>query len=209
MHDESVVATPIGGAVMADARSSMEELIAYATSKLGTSSKVSFFDTFAEPEIPYGTVNDYNTGQMAGGDVTAPSQREQGRMGDPEARESARRSGLRFQPLLNHVDDDGWSVTCYVIPPQGDGPPRAYPRHFHYEDQVFVVLEGELRQGNRRFGPGSGVFIPARTTYGVQFGPDGARYLEIRHGRPADRGLEFVDDVAGGARDGQRSANPE
>ena len=53
-----------------------EELVTYATSKLTTSRKVSFWDTFAEPEIPQelaakGVVADYNTGQLADGDVSA------------------------------------------------------------------------------------------------------------------------------------------
>jgi hypothetical protein len=56
------------------------------------------------------------------------------------------------------------------------------------------VLEGEVRQGNRRFGPGSGMFVPAGSTYGVQYGPEGARYLEIRHSKPSGRRFTFVVD---------------
>ena len=102
----------------------------------------------------------------------------------------------RFQPLLNHTDDEGWSVTCYIVPPESERKPYAVPRHYHEEDQVFIVLEGEVRQGNRRFGPGSGMFVPAGSTYGVQYGPEGARYLEIRHGKPSERKFTFVDEDA-------------
>jgi hypothetical protein len=38
------------------------------------------------------------------------------------------------------------------------------------------------------------MFIPAGSTYGVQYGPDGARYLEIRHGKPSDRGYSFAEE---------------
>lgn len=178
-----------------------EALVAYATNKLSTSRKVSFWDSFAEPEIPValaqaGVVSDYNTGQMADGDVSAPATAP----GFPAELlagidwSNTPESTWRFQPLLNQTDDNGWSVTCYIVPPEGERSPHGVPRHFHEEDQVFVVLEGEVRQGNRRFGPGSGMFVPAGNTYGVQYGPEGARYLEIRHGKPADRRFTFVDD---------------
>jgi mannose-6-phosphate isomerase-like protein (cupin superfamily) len=178
----------------------IDALVAYAEGKLSTSSKVSFWDTYAEPEVPLaladdGIVADYNTGQMADGDVaaraTAPSLPPELLAGIDW--KDTPRPTWRFQPLLNQTDDNGWSVTCYIVPPEGERSPHSVPRHFHEEDQVFVVLEGEVRQGNRRFGPGSGMFAPAGSTYGVQYGPEGARYLEIRHGKPSERRFTFVD----------------
>jgi len=177
-----------------------DALTAYAAGKLSTSSKVSFWDSYAEPEIPLdlaarGVVSDYNTGQMADGDVSAPAKAPGFPDGLLEGIDWADSPApnWRFQPLLNQTDDNGWSVTCYIVPPEAERSPHGVPRHYHAEDQVFVVLEGEVRQGNRRFGPGSGMFVPAGNTYGVQYGPEGARYLEIRHGKPADRGFTFVD----------------
>jgi mannose-6-phosphate isomerase-like protein (cupin superfamily) len=177
-----------------------DEFVAYAKSKLSTSRKVTFWDTHAEPEIPQelaanGVVADYNTGQMADGDVSA---RATAPGFPPGLLESidwsvARPTNWKFQPLLNQTDDNGWSVTCYIVPPESERLPYAVPRHYHEEDQVFIVLEGEVRQGNRRFGPGSGMFVPAGSTYGVQYGSEGARYLEIRHGNPG-RKFTFVDD---------------
>ena len=175
-----------------------DEIATYASEKLTTSRKVSFWDTYAEPEIPVGTgvVSDYNTGQMADGNVAAPARAP----GMPEALlagidwTNAPRSNWRFQPLLNQTDDHAWGVTCYIVPPESERNPHGVPRHYHEEDQVFIVLEGEIRQGSRRFGPGSGMFVPAGSTYGVQYGPEGARYLEIRHGKPSDRRFTFVDD---------------
>jgi hypothetical protein len=55
------------------------------------------------------------------------------------------------------------------------------PRHAHPIDQLVFVLEGELRQGNRHLGPGSGYFTPAGSPYSVTSGPDGVTYVEIRH----------------------------
>ena len=181
-----------------------DALVVYAKSKLSTSRKVSFWDTHEEPEIPLelaaaGVVSDYNTGQMAEGDVSAPAATP----GFPPSLLAGidltdlPHTNWRFQPLLNQTDDNGWSVTCYVVPPESERRPHAVPRHYHEEDQVFIVLEGEVRQGNRRFGPGSGMFVPAGNTYGVQYGPEGARYLEIRHGKPSERRFTFVDDDAG------------
>jgi mannose-6-phosphate isomerase-like protein (cupin superfamily) len=177
-----------------------QEFVEYAKSKLSSSKKVSFWDTHAEPEIPQelaakGIVADYNTGQMADGDVSA---RATAPGFPPALLESidwsvSRPTNWRFQPLLNQTDENGWSVTCYIVPPESERLPHAVPRHYHEEDQVFIVLEGEVRQGNRRFGPGSGMFVPAGNTYGVQYGPEGARYLEIRHGNPANRKFTFVD----------------
>jgi mannose-6-phosphate isomerase-like protein (cupin superfamily) len=182
-------------------RPTSEELVAYAKSKLSTSQKVSFWDTSAEPEIPQelapdGVVSDYNTGQMAEGDVSAAATAPGFPPGLLESIDwtAARPANWGFQPLLNQTDDNGWSVTCYIVPPEGERSPHSVPRHYHNEDQVFIVLEGEVRQGSRRFGPGSGMFIPAGNTYGVQYGPEGARYLEIRHGKPSDRQFTFVGE---------------
>ena len=177
-----------------------QALAAYAARKVSTSSKVSFWDTYAEPEIPLalaasGVVSDYNTGQMADGDVSAPA-RAPGFPAELLAGidfRDAPKPTWRFQPLLNQTDDNAWSVTCYIVPPETERSPHSVPRHHHVEDQVFIVLEGEVRQGNRRFGPGSGMFVPGGSTYGVQYGPEGARYLEIRHGKPSDRGFTFAD----------------
>jgi mannose-6-phosphate isomerase-like protein (cupin superfamily) len=200
---EGVVAEGVGVSIMSDRKQSDDELVAYAAGKLSTSKKVSFWDTYDEPEIPQqlaanGVVSDYNTGQMVDGGVSARAKAP----GFPEALlagidwSEMPQTNWRFQPLLNQTDDNGWSVTCYIVPPESERRPHSVPRHYHEEDQVFVVLEGEVRQGNRRFGPGSGMFVPAGSTYGVQYGPEGARYLEIRHGKPSERRFTFVDEDA-------------
>jgi hypothetical protein len=45
---------------------------------------------------------------------------------------------------------------------------------------MIVVVEGELRFGNRVVHTGSSVFIPATTLYEFRAGDAGARYLNFR-----------------------------
>jgi quercetin dioxygenase-like cupin family protein len=72
-------------------------------------------------------------------------------------------------------------------------PNFSLPRHHHNLDQLVLVLEGEARQGNRRFHAGDGYFTPAFTPYSTSAGPDGCRLLEIRH---TIEGLTAVWDEA-------------
>jgi hypothetical protein len=52
--------------------------------------------------------------------------------------------------------------------------------HAHADDEIVVVVAGELRFGRRVCGPGSSVFIPGNTLYGFRAGPEGCRYLNFR-----------------------------
>jgi quercetin dioxygenase-like cupin family protein len=68
--------------------------------------------------------------------------------------------------------------------------PNAFvDRHKHNVAQIVVVLEGELRQGNRTFGPGQGYYTPAGAPYAVQVGPQGVKLVEFRPGW-----LQFTTD---------------
>jgi hypothetical protein len=116
-----------------------DALVAYAKSKLTTSRKVSFWNTFDEPEIPLelaanGVVSDYNTGQMADGDVSAPAKtpgRTPEMLAGIDWSDPPPPPTWRFQPLLNQTDDDAWSVTCYIVPPESERSPHGVPRHHH------------------------------------------------------------------------------
>lgn len=55
--------------------------------------------------------------------------------------------------------------------------------HSHEEDEIFYVLEGELRFGARICPPGASIHIPARTIYGFTVGPSGVRFLSLRRRR--------------------------
>jgi len=52
--------------------------------------------------------------------------------------------------------------------------------HAHADDEIIVVVEGELHFGRRVCGSGASLFIPGKTLYGFRAGPDGCRYLNFR-----------------------------
>lgn len=52
--------------------------------------------------------------------------------------------------------------------------------HAHAEAEIIVVLEGELRFGNRKMPAGSAISVPAYTLYGFRTGPEGARFINFR-----------------------------
>jgi hypothetical protein len=59
-------------------------------------------------------------------------------------------------------------------------PSFVLPRHHHSIDQLVLILDGELRQGNRSFGAGDGYYSPAFTPYANSAGPEGVRFVEVR-----------------------------
>lgn len=52
--------------------------------------------------------------------------------------------------------------------------------HAHAVDEVFYILEGELRFGRQVYPAGSTIFIPALTLYSFTAGDDGCRFLNFR-----------------------------
>jgi quercetin dioxygenase-like cupin family protein len=60
------------------------------------------------------------------------------------------------------------------------GPNAEIDAHAHVEDEIIVVVEGEMRLGARSLGPGSSVYIEGETLYGFRAGPAGLRFLNFR-----------------------------
>jgi ubiquinone/menaquinone biosynthesis C-methylase UbiE len=52
--------------------------------------------------------------------------------------------------------------------------------HGHDTDEVFYVLDGELRWGDRILGRGGSAYVPARSVYSFRAGPAGAAVLNFR-----------------------------
>ena len=52
--------------------------------------------------------------------------------------------------------------------------------HAHVEDEIIVVVDGELRLGARTLGAGSSVMVPGGTLYAFVAGPDGCTFLNFR-----------------------------
>ena len=84
-----------------------------------------------------------------------------------------RELGQRF---IGDLDSGPW---IYVNSLEPD---RVVPPHVHTEDEVMIVLDGELRVGDRVCGPGTVVFNRAHNEYGFTVGSTGVRFINIRSG---------------------------
>ncbi|WP_133150521.1 cupin domain-containing protein [Frankia canadensis] len=84
-------------------------------------------------------------------------------------------SGTYVQALVNPPGGEGLSLLGVRYAPNSE-----VARHKHDVPQIVLVLEGEIRQGRRVFGPGSGYYTPPNVPYKITVGPEGARLLEFR-----------------------------
>jgi hypothetical protein len=66
--------------------------------------------------------------------------------------------------------------------------------HSHSEDEIIFVTDGEIRLGNKLYGPGTAVAIAADTLYSFTTGPDGLSFINFRAGRPGD--IRFANGMA-------------
>ncbi len=57
--------------------------------------------------------------------------------------------------------------------------------HSHTEDEIIFVRAGQMRLGNRLYGPGTTLAIAANTKYGFKAGPDGLSFVNFRVGSPS------------------------
>lgn len=58
--------------------------------------------------------------------------------------------------------------------------------HSHTEDEIIFVLDGQIRLGNKLFGPGTALAIAADTLYSFTPGPEGLHFVNFRASRPGD-----------------------
>lgn len=61
---------------------------------------------------------------------------------------------------------------------------RLVDLHSHTEDEVILVLEGELVAGPRKLGPGSALSVAKNTVYSFTVGKGGVRFINYRPSRP-------------------------
>ena len=52
--------------------------------------------------------------------------------------------------------------------------------HAHEQDEIFYVVAGSMKLGNREIGPGSSVFVQGNTLYSFATGKDGLQVLNFR-----------------------------
>jgi mannose-6-phosphate isomerase-like protein (cupin superfamily) len=56
----------------------------------------------------------------------------------------------------------------------------SFNAHSHTEDEIILVVEGELRAGNRVVRAGESMYVPGGTVYAFRAGPDGLRFFNFR-----------------------------
>lgn len=56
----------------------------------------------------------------------------------------------------------------------------AFNAHSHDEDEIILVVEGELHAGSHVLGPGASMYVPGGTVYSFRAGPAGLRFFNFR-----------------------------
>jgi len=91
---------------------------------------------------------------------------------------------MEIQP----IDCGGYNILQTRVPPGFN-----VPRHRHNTDQLVFVMEGSALQGSRELGVGEGWFTPAGNPYGIQAGPRGLTWLEVRTTPLAELTIEWLE----------------
>ena len=55
-----------------------------------------------------------------------------------------------------------------------------FEAHSHDEDEIILVVEGELRAGSQVVGPGGSMYVSGGTVYSFRAGPSGLRFFNFR-----------------------------
>jgi hypothetical protein len=66
--------------------------------------------------------------------------------------------------------------------------------HSHSEDEIIFVIDGEIRLGNKLYGPGTAVAIAADTLYSFTTGPAGLSFINFRAATPGD--IRFANGMS-------------
>jgi len=56
----------------------------------------------------------------------------------------------------------------------------AFNAHSHDEDEIILVVEGELHAGSQVLGPGGSMYVTGGTVYAFRAGPEGLRFFNFR-----------------------------
>ena len=92
-------------------------------------------------------------------------------------------------PWVEYTGAAPGCVRVKAITPRGSGaPPVQYVEyapghrdgvHSHDEDEVFLIMAGDVRIGESVNGQGSMVFIPRHTEYEMCAGSEGVRFFRV------------------------------
>ncbi|WP_143084763.1 hypothetical protein [Novosphingobium sp. CF614] len=58
--------------------------------------------------------------------------------------------------------------------------------HSHTEDEIIFVTAGQMKLGNRLYGPGTALAVSAETMYSFNPGPEGLSFINFRAATPGD-----------------------
>jgi hypothetical protein len=70
------------------------------------------------------------------------------------------------------------------------------PLHSHSEDEIIFVTAGEIKLGNRIYGPSTALAIAANTIYGFEVPPTGLSFINFRAASPTVTTSHGVMDEA-------------
>jgi quercetin dioxygenase-like cupin family protein len=82
---------------------------------------------------------------------------------------------MTIQALVNHAEDEGHSMLMVRHLPG-----QFTPAHSHDVDQIVLVLDGSISQGNRAFTRGMGFFTPKGKRYSLRASDEGTVRVEWR-----------------------------
>lgn len=81
-----------------------------------------------------------------------------------------------IRPVPGDDSDDRFPVSYFRFPPN-----YVFPRHWHTEGELIIVVKGTANFAGHDIGPGAIAYSDARTIYGAEAaGPDGCEFLLIR-----------------------------
>lgn len=72
------------------------------------------------------------------------------------------------------------------------------PPHAHSEDEIIFVTAGQIRLGNRLYGPGTALAVAADTVYGFEVPPTGLSFINFRAASPTvttQNGTVMMDEA--------------
>jgi quercetin dioxygenase-like cupin family protein len=116
---------------------------------------------------------------MASIEFTSPDTYPWVRTGDVLSEERQRdfTAGELDSEVRMHYPGGPDSLQMYEVRAQPDAKFRA---HAHDEDEILLVVEGELHAGSHVVGAGGTMYIAGGTLYAFSAGPEGVRLFNVR-----------------------------
>jgi len=107
---------------------------------------------------------------------TALPYRRIGAIVPPELRAKLSEGELAGETRSHHPGADDRLQMFEVRAPAG----AAFNPHSHDEDEIILVIEGELHAGSHVLTAGESMYVPGDTVYAFRAGPAGLRFVNFR-----------------------------